>query len=177
MEEHQLILRALDALDAFAERAARGGEEREELGRFVRFIREFADARHHGKEEDILFQAMVQAGFPSRGGPIAVMLMEHEEGRSQVARLRALVEQAGAWTDGDRETLREAASGYTNLLRGHIEKEDGVLYPMAQQHLPPEAMRQVDLRCAAFQARHVPAEGPDPLRGLGEELVARHCSG
>ena len=66
MQEHQLILRAIDALDGFAGKVQGGLEDRQELAAFVRFIREFADARHHGKEEDILFTAMVAAGSGCR---------------------------------------------------------------------------------------------------------------
>ena len=46
------------------------------------FIKTFADSCHHAKEEDLLFPAMGEAGFPSRGGPVGVMLMEHEQGRA-----------------------------------------------------------------------------------------------
>jgi hemerythrin-like domain-containing protein len=178
MEEHRLILRVLDALDAFADRnAAATGQDAEkaELARFARFVAEFADARHHGKEEDILFEAMIQAGFPSQGGPIAVMLMEHREGRGHLARLRGLAERSGTWSDGDRATLADAAHGYATLLRHHIQKEDGVLYPMAEQHLGEDEMARVDERCRVFQEKNVKAGVPDPLWALGEELVARYA--
>ncbi|MBK9032944.1 MAG: tetratricopeptide repeat protein [Myxococcales bacterium] len=33
--------------------------------------------RHHGKEEDLLFEAMVEHGFSREQGPLAVMLHEH----------------------------------------------------------------------------------------------------
>jgi hemerythrin-like domain-containing protein len=176
MDEHQLILRALDALDAFAAGQAREGQDREELGRFVRFIREFADARHHGKEEDILFEAMVAAGFPRQAGPIAVMLMDHDAGRAHVAVLAERASQAGPWTDADRRAVVEAAAGDSSLLRGHIVKEDQILYPMARQRLHAEALARVDRDCAAFEEKHVPA-GRDPLKDLARELVTRHAPG
>jgi hemerythrin-like domain-containing protein len=176
MEEHQIILRALDALEAFVAKEAQGGDERPELGRFVRFIRDFADARHHGKEEDILFEAMVAAGFPRDGGPIAVMLMDHDAGRAHVAAMAAKAEQAGPWTERDRAEAVAAAHGYSELLRGHIFKEDRILYPMARQRLPEEALRQVDRECAAFEANQV-AAGGDSLRSLASDLVARHAAG
>ena len=66
MNEHRVIERVLDGLVAFAEEIERKGTtEKEELGRFVTFVREFADACHHGKEEDILFAAMVEHGVPA----------------------------------------------------------------------------------------------------------------
>ena len=70
MSEHRLIERTLDALAASPTRSAcKAGDDKEELQRFVTFIRGFADAHHHGKEEDILFAAMVEAGFPRQAGP------------------------------------------------------------------------------------------------------------
>jgi len=174
MEEHQLILRALDALDAFVARLS-GADDRAELGRFVRFIREFADARHHGKEEDILFEAMVAAGFPRDGGPIAVMLMDHETGRAHVGVMAAKAAQAEPWNAQDRAAAVGAAHGYTELLRGHIRKEDLILYPMARQRLHEEAMKGVDRDCATFEARQV-AVGADSVKELGLDLVARHAT-
>jgi hemerythrin-like domain-containing protein len=176
MSEHRVIERGLDALDAFAEEALRGAaDDRKELGRFVAFIREFADACHHGKEEDILFKAMVEAGFPSQGGPIAVMLHEHDVGRAFVKRLADLAAQAAPWSTGDREALAEAAHGYANLLRLHIQKEDGILYPMAEQHLPPPVMERVDRDCARYEQEKTGAGEHERLHRLAEELVARHA--
>jgi len=173
MEEHQLILRALDALEAFASKVAAGGEYRAELQHFVRFIREFADARHHGKEEDILFEAMVAAGFPRQAGPIAVMLMDHEAGRARLAVMAEKAGQAGPLTAQDRSTVVEAARGYADLLRGHIMKEDQILYPMARQRLPDEVLKQVNRDCAAFEEKQI-AAGNDVLKDLALELAKRH---
>jgi hemerythrin-like domain-containing protein len=175
MQEHQLILRACDALEAFADEVSGGGGDKAELGRFVRFIREFADARHHGKEEDILFLTMIAAGFPREGGPVAVMLMDHETGRAHTGILSAKAEQASPWAEQDRAAVVGAARGYADLLRGHIRKEDMILYPMARMHLPADAMARVDADCAAFEERQV-AAGADAVVGLGRELVARHAA-
>jgi hemerythrin-like domain-containing protein len=175
MSEHRIIERACDALAAFADEARRRSvDDKEELGRFVEFIREFADGCHHGKEEGILFRAMVEAGFPSQGGPIAVMLHEHDVGRAFVKRLGELAEQAAPWSGEDREALAEAAHGYANLLRQHIHKEDAILYPMAEQHLSPPAMERVDQACQRYEEEKTGAGQHERLHRLAEELVARH---
>ncbi len=174
MNEHRTIERVLDALVGFAEDTVRRGTtEKEELARFVTFVREFADACHHGKEEDILFAAMVDAGFPRNGGPVAVMLHEHDQGRALVRILRDRAEQPGGWSDGDRQEIAEVARGYSAMLHAHIHKEDAILYPMAEQHLPPEVMERVAQDCARYDAAR---EGNhEKLHALGGELVARHA--
>jgi hemerythrin-like domain-containing protein len=176
MNEHRLIESVLDALVAFADEVRRKTtDDKEELGRFVAFIREFADACHHGKEEDILFAAMIEAGFPRQGGPIAVMLFEHDQGRALVRQLAALSQQEAPWSADDRQRVAEAAYGFSQLLHGHIHKEDAILYPMAEQRLPPDVLARVSADCERYEQRKTGSGEHERLHRLAEELVARHA--
>lgn len=176
MTEHRLIERVVGALVSFAEESHRGESDgRGELDRFVTFIRELADARHHAREEKILFAAMVEGGFPANGGPVAVMLMEHDQGRSHARELAGLAASSAPWTAADRDHLAGASRAYAELLLAHIQKEDRILYPMAQQRLPPELLKRVDADCRALLARESASGEYDRLLRLGEELVARHA--
>ncbi|HET7754017.1 MAG TPA: hemerythrin domain-containing protein [Anaeromyxobacteraceae bacterium] len=178
MNEHRLIERVCDALTGFADTAARrAGEDKEELGRFVTFISRFADGWHHGKEEDILFAAMADAGFSRQAGPVAVMLMEHDRGRAYVAELRRLSEQSAQWSEDDRRALLEAAHGYSSLLHNHIHKEDAILYPMAEQHLPAEALDRVNSDCTAYEASRTGDGEHERLHAIADDLVKRHGAG
>ncbi len=155
-EEHEVILRALGVLERFG-RALEAGEavDREGLAWLQRFFGTFADRCHHGKEEQHLFPALERHGIPREGGPIGVMLQEHEEGRALV---RAMAQE-----DGHRAA--EAIRAYAALLRAHIEKENGVLFPMAEQVLP-ESEQHGLLR--AFDAVEEAVAGP----GVHERLLA-----
>lgn len=176
MNEHRVIERVLDALVAFANDVRRrGATEKEELARFVTFVRGFADACHHGKEEDVLFAAMVEHGFPRDAGPIGVMLREHDHGRGLVAILKARAEQEAAWTDGDRQEIADVANGFSEMLHAHIHKEDAILYPMAEQHLPHEVLERVGQDCERFEAERTGSGEHERLHALAEELVARHA--
>lgn len=167
MNEHRTIERVLDALDAWTARVvAERVDDRPGLARYARFLREFADARHHGKEEDLLFAAMVEHGFSRAHGPLAVMLHEHGLGRALTATLGQLAAQLGPWTDGDRAELERAVGGYGELLRQHIDKEDQVLYPMAQARLPAAVMAGLAQRFVA-----VDPPGPDALDALAAALA------
>jgi hemerythrin-like domain-containing protein len=174
MQEHRTIEQVLDALEAFAGEVARTRRtETDELSRFVKFLREYADGRHHAKEEGVLFRVMVENGFPAQGGPIPVMLHEHEQGRDLVRVLAAHGEQATPWSDEDLASIVEAAGSFAALLRAHIQKEDRILYPMADRHLPAPALAAVSATCRQLDARHGPA-AQDPLLSLAERLVATH---
>jgi len=177
MSEHRNILAAIEALTAYADGARRGAEDHAELQRFVRFIQAYADAHHHAKEEGVLFEAMIEAGFPRQAGPVGMMLHEHDLGRQYVAVLAALASKEAPWTPEDREHLDGAASGYAQLLRNHIHKEDAILYPMAEQRLSGSLTLQVEAGCARMEAAAAASGQRAELEALGRELVARHVPG
>lgn len=128
-DEHVMILRALTVAEALASAVALGRAlDRAALGRLVDFLRAFADRCHHGKEEAHLFPAMAKHGVPVEGGPIGVMEEEHEEGRRLIA----------AMTAPDDAAAVAAIGRYVALLRAHIDKENDVLFPIAEGVLPPE---------------------------------------
>ena len=139
MEEHRVIERLLASLEKAAGRFE--ADEGIRIGFFVaaaEVIRGFADGCHHRKEEGILFPAMEEAGVPKEGGPIGVMLAEHEEGRRLTRAMREAAERVIQGDGSAKLSVIESARGYTELLRQHIRKEDAVLFPMAERLLQGE---------------------------------------
>lgn len=178
MNEHRLIEKALDALEAWAAKlgADNDTDDKAELTKFISFIRGFADAYHHGKEEDILFVAMVDHGFPREAGPIAVMLHEHNLGRTLVGALDGLAQQSAPWSDDDRAALGATAREFASLLRQHIQKEDQVLYPMARARLPAPVQEEMARRFQAFEEQQASEGEPERLRALGDALLTAHIA-
>lgn len=137
MDDHQVILRMLRVLNGMCLSLDEGRKVPiSDLDAALDFIKTFADYCHHGKEEDLLFPAMGEVGFPTQGGPIAVMLMEHEQGRAYVKGLSAGLERVRSGDAAALKDVSRAASGYSSLLSGHIGKEDNILYPMAMDAIP-----------------------------------------
>jgi len=140
-DEHRLILRMLALLEQNAARteAGSGSDYRFYLDG-VDFIRNFADRFHHAKEEDVLFEALVENGMPRANSPVAAMLMEHDQGRALVRGMEEAAQRALAGEVDQEAALVSNARGYLELLREHISKEDEILYPLAERVIP-EAMR------------------------------------
>lgn len=166
IEEHRVIERVLSALQVSAERLSRSEQVQPEF--FLNaalFIKDFADGCHHRKEEGVLFVAMTESGVPAQGGPIGVMLAEHEQGR---AFTRAMKEAAQEWKDGDlsaQAAVIQNALGYVALLRQHIHKENNILFPMADRVIPPDRQDKV-----AAEFEHI--EHEETGEGVHEKYLA-----
>ena len=126
--EHDAILFVLQILDKMLQSKEQSKETMlQYYGELVYFLQIFADKCHHGKEELYLFQEMVRQGIASEGGPIGVMLEEHTRGREYIAHM------SHALSEKDLMTFHGAAVKYRDLLRQHIDKENGILFRMADR--------------------------------------------
>jgi hemerythrin-like domain-containing protein len=144
MAEHSSVLVALQILEK-VEAALLAGklEATGHLGQLVDFFKGFVDNCHHAKEEQALFPEMERRGVPRDGGPIGVMLMEHEVGRGHVRAMSSGQGRLQRAEAGAAAAAGEAARLYRDLLRAHIAKENNVLFPMAGRILPADAAAKV----------------------------------
>jgi hemerythrin-like domain-containing protein len=144
-DEHEAIKIMLEVAEKVSLRLERGDPvPAEDLLGIVDFIRGFADKCHHAKEEDLLFPAMGESGVPRQGGPIGVMLAEHTQGREYVKNMKAAAEKYGR---GDRQAVSlfvDNARNYIALLRQHINKEDNILYVIADQRLSTQTQERLE---------------------------------
>lgn len=139
--EHVLIKRMLALIEKLAPLTAKGEfNDWQFYLDGVDFIRQYADRFHHAKEEDILFEALVENGMPRQNSPVAAMLMEHDLGRGYVKNFADAAQEALKGASGKEETIAANALAYAALLREHIAKEDDILYPLAERIIP-EGMR------------------------------------
>jgi len=143
-EEHDAIKVMLKVIEKVSQKLEAGEEVNpEHLEFMIDFIRTFADKCHHGKEEDLLFSAMEEVGIPREGGPIGVMLSEHELGRKYV---KGMGDGVASYKKGESKAalqIVENARNYAALLAQHIEKEDNILYPIADMHLSEEKQHEL----------------------------------
>lgn len=170
--EHEAILFGIAMLERVSERAAAGDEAaRKDAPELVRFLNGFADACHHGKEEGILFPAMERAGILGEGGPIGVMLEEHAQGRAYV---RGMADALAVNDFGP--AFGAQVSGYASLLRSHIAKENGILFPMGAKALGPDRLESMGAEFDAFEATVMGRGEHEKLHALLEAFAERYSA-
>ncbi len=106
-----------------------------EVERFVEFFRFFANSCHDPKEEDLLFTMLHREGLAWDEEPLAGLTHEHEE-------MRVILDSAAEWVPkakrGDQSALPPLVHNmraYVELVRGHVEREEETVFPMALEML------------------------------------------
>ena len=142
LAEHEAVRTTLQILKRIGQDVAKSGKipNPEHLAQLLDFLITFVDRCHHSKEEEQLFPALEEVGVSREGGPVGVMLKEHQQGRDLISKMKSAIEQYG---HGDKDAIQvfiQCVNDYTTLLGFHIDKENNVLFPMAVKHLPESKM-------------------------------------
>jgi hemerythrin-like domain-containing protein len=135
-DEHEGIKLMLNIMEVICNDLEKGKDlNMDHFEKILDFIKGFADKCHHGKEEDILFPDLINHGLPKEGGPISVMLYEHQLGRDHIRRLSNAFNELKNGNKRSVSDIISSSRNYIELLRNHIEKENNILFMMADRVL------------------------------------------
>jgi hemerythrin-like domain-containing protein len=172
IEEHRYIKRMLVVLRKASYRILQGEPVvYDDFYNMADFVKTYADDHHHGKEEQLLFNRMVDELGDT--GEVIIkngMLVEHDMGRFYMAELKKALASVAQGHDEAKIDVIANAVGYASLLSRHIDKEDHVVYRFAQRELSPETLAQIDAQCADFEAKQTEKKVQDHYIHLLESL-------
>jgi DUF438 domain-containing protein len=131
--EHEMIERAMAVLKNNLENIDEAVKTPLQMQRAIDFLLEFGDKVHNTKEENFLFPLMGQKGMPVEGGPIGVMLMEHDAERNLLQRMMAELPNLPEATTSARHKFAAEGFEYLTIRAEHIWKENDVLYAMGRK--------------------------------------------
>lgn len=166
--EHRVIERVLAALEKLTHKPV--GDSLDQWKEALVFFRHFTDECHHFKEEKVLFPALEEHGIPREGGPVGMMLIEHEEGRGHVKSMLSALEQRESGDAAAQGMLLSHASAYLTLLREHIQKEDDILFRMADEVIPESEQKAILERFEAHEAEEMGAGAHEKYLRIAREL-------
>jgi len=143
--EHEAVKITLRILDSICNQAEKTGRiaNPDHLEQLIDFFKTFVDRCHHGKEEELLFPALEAIGVSRQGGPIGVMLNEHQQGRDYVAKMDAARGRYAAGDLGAAGDFINHARAYITLLNQHIDKENNVLFALATNNFSAEKQKEL----------------------------------
>lgn len=172
-QDHRIIERVLKVLERTIQRLEQGWPvEPAVLTKALDFFQGFADKCHHKKEEDLLFPLLSQRGIPVEGGPIGVMLSEHEDGRRFLRGLKEGLNRLESEPEVAKRLIIENGAGYLQLLQSHIFKEDSVLFVMADNVLSTDDQTKLSEEFEHVEHRHIGHGVHERYLKLAEELEA-----
>lgn len=178
VEEHKNIKRMLAVMRKACFKLMNGDDiDYGDFEKMIDFVRSYADKHHHGKEEQILFNRMVdEMGGAAEKLVKFGMLVEHDLGRLHMMELEKAIEKVKSGDDEARLDIIANAISYTHLLHRHIEKEDDIAYPFARRGLCQETLDTINRECEAFESDMQANGVQEKYMGMLVELEGKYNS-
>jgi hemerythrin-like domain-containing protein len=169
--EHDDMLIMLDVLERMSEKLASGESiQIDHLKDVLKILQVFADKCHHGKEENYLYTAMLEAGVPEKGGPLSILLSEHGRGRRFVEEMKSLLDSYEKGESGCLIMLATPFLQYVDLHQSHIWKENNLLFPMAEEMVPGEKLNSLEGQFKRFENEQIGQGTCEAFRKMIENL-------
>jgi hemerythrin-like domain-containing protein len=128
LEDHRHILRVLNVLEEMAARVQRGQKPNEnDVKGVVEFLKGFGDSRHQGKEESVLFPALLRGSGQKNYRELCHLIYEHNQERTMVNRI------ADSLMPRKTKDFVYFAGHLVTILRSHLKEEDEVLLPLMKE--------------------------------------------
>ncbi len=119
-KEHDIVLEILDSLEKNLE-----AKNTNQIKKSIVLLEKEFNKHSLNKEEKVLFPE-IEKFLPRDGGPTGMMIIEHKD----------LTESIENFKQTDNfENLNKIGNHIINLLREHIDKENNMLFMMAEMHL------------------------------------------
>lgn len=143
VDEHKLIKRLIALIPFISESLDLSSEEGRKLVHDgVDFIRTYADRFHHAKEEDLLFKY-----FDMDSEIVSAFNEDHRNARNHVKNI------VDGIAERDSETVILHLGEYKELLSGHIQREDEILYPWMDRSISSEQEEELAKSFVAVDER------------------------
>ncbi|MBM7654171.1 hemerythrin-like domain-containing protein [Neobacillus cucumis] len=144
--EHPALRKQMEELFALTQQIDQEIDKEKNFHQLIQKVKEFKSDLdpHSEREEGVLFPMMgVYIGTTS--GPIAVMEYEHDQAKSQIG---AFLEKAvsGQPTIDEQKKLAVLIQNAYLILTDHFNKEENVLFPMAERMLSDEEKAELLLK-------------------------------
>ena len=150
MEEHRLIEKAVGSFVTFTNAYENKKTDLKPLKNYAEFFRDYVDAYHHGKEEEMLMPAFVTKEIALDSPPIQMIYNEHNANKEIIDALVELSKKDNL-ESAELEKMKAYALGYCAGIWEHIDKEDTVLFEEANNRFSGVLKKELDVKLDAFE--------------------------
>lgn len=148
--EHQVMGRLLDLLElqvALFEKAEQ--PDYQLLSEVIDYFRSFPDLYHHPKEELVL-QRLAERD-PASAERVGDLEADHHECADRLDAFARYVVQILLEAEVPRGAFVDVARAFIENERRHMQGEESVFFPAAEEHLTSDDWQAIDARVAKFK--------------------------
>lgn len=142
-KEHKEIIELLNIMNKIANKIkSQDVFYTNDVESIIDFLKFFIEKSHHQKEE-VFYPELEFAGIPKETESLSIMLYEHTLAKNYLKDIYSCVENCKIGNSFSGELLAESLNNYVLLIKNHINKEEEIIFPMADRELSEEKKKDI----------------------------------
>ncbi len=170
-EDHRNMLRLLDLLEEQLALLWKDGQaDFDLLTQALDYCLTYPDLYHHPKEDQV-YRCLVEKGISQY--QVSDMKKAHDDLAGLTRRLAGALDEWIKDQTGDRKDLVELAESFLDVYRRHIEAEDMIFFPLAEERLEAADWQAIDTDLARMNDPLFGERSAEAYRRLNRNLTDR----
>ena len=144
-----------------------------DIEEIIDFLKHFIEKSHHKKEE-VFYPILSGVDHLKDKEELSVMLYEHVLERNYLKDINSCVINCKIGNSFSQELLAESMMKYVVLLKGHINKEEKIIFPMADKVLNEAQQNEVYAQFEKIEEKIVEHDFHDHYHRLLKHLKSKY---
>jgi len=139
----------------------------------IDFLKHFIEKSHHKKEE-IFYPLLSTTEMPNDRAELSVMLYEHTLARNYLKDINSCIINCKIGNAFSQELLAESMMKYVVLIKNHINKEEKIIFPMANKVLTENEQTEINRQFEKIEEKIINHDLHEHYRRLLNKLKSKY---
>lgn len=132
------------------------------------------DNNHHGKEDGVFYPELISSGIPKETAPLSIINYEHTTAKRYLKDISSCVVNCKIGNDFSGELLADSLTNYVTVTKNHIQREEEIVFPIANEVLSVEKQNEILQRFDEIEQRNISNSFNDHFNKLLNKLKIKY---
>ena len=140
----------------------------------VNYLLIIIENSHHGKEDDVFYPELISSGIAKDTAPLSIINYEHTISKSYLKDISSCVVNCKIGNDFSGELLADSLTNYVVVIKNHIQREEEVIFPIANEVLSAEKQYEISQRFEDIEQKYFSKSLNDQYTTLLNKLKIKY---
>jgi len=132
------------------------------------------DKSHHGKEDEVFYPELISSGIPKETAPLSIINYEHTLAHRYLKDISSCVVNCKIGNDFSGELLADSLTNYVVVIKNHIQREEEIIFPIANEVLSSEKQNEISQRFEDIEQKNISLSFFDRFNKLLKKLKVKY---
>ena len=140
----------------------------------INYLIVLIDKSHQGKEDEVFYPELISSGIPKETAPLSIINYEHTLSKRYLNDISSCVVNCKIGNDFSGELLADSLTNYVVVIKNHIQREEEIVFPIANEVLSDEKQNEISQRFEDIEKKNISHSFLERFNRLVNKLKSKY---